>query len=61
MAFLFKAKVVISMYHLSMKFPVKDKVEKVTGDQVVARKFYAESVKNHDVAVIDPRELENEE
>lgn len=59
--FLFKAKAVISMYHLSMKFPVKDEIWKVTGDQAAARKCYVESVKNHDVAVIDPWEPKNEE
>lgn len=59
--FLFKEKAVISMYHLSMKFPIKDEVGKVTRDQAAARKSYAESVKNHDVTVIDPREPKNKE
>lgn len=52
--FLFKAKVVTSMYHL--KFPVKDEVGKVTGEQAATRKCYAESIRNHDVLLI----LENQ-
>lgn len=58
--FLFKVKGVISMFYLSMKFPVKDDIGRITGDRATTRKFYAKSVRNHNVDVIDPRELENE-
>lgn len=58
--FMFKAKAIIFMYHMSMKFQVK-KVGKVTGVLITARKYYANSVGNHDVVVNNPREPQNGE
>ncbi|KAL0444290.1 UNVERIFIED_CONTAM: hypothetical protein Slati_2151700 [Sesamum latifolium] len=52
--------VVVSTYHMKLKFSVRDKVGEVKGDQYTARKCYMEEIKsNNNKMEVDPPSKES--